>query len=188
MSIVQCPNGHFYNNETFKQCPICSGVGSTIPDVAIAAAGTVLPGGQSLNEDDGPTVLLQADDEAKTVAMYDSQEYSIEPVTGWLVCCEGAERGRDFRLGGGINSIGKGGNNRISLKEDTIPEGEVAAMLAFAERKRSFLISIPVDSQIEVQINGEPLSSQTLLQPRDELRIGNTLLRFIPFCDDNFIW
>ena len=188
MSIVQCPNGHFYNNETFAQCPICSGVGSMIPDIAIPSTSMGASSISASSDEDGPTEYLSEQDEGKTVAIYDTQAFIVKPVVGWLVCCEGQERGQDYRLTSEISSIGRGGHNKIDLQDDSIPENESPVMLAYAEKKHLFIISSPSDSSVEVLLNGTPLRAQTILQPKDEIRIGKTMLRFIPFCDDSFSW
>ena len=50
--------------------------------------------------------------------------YSFMPVVGWLVCIEGNDRGRDFRLHSGYNSIGKNAENDVSIPSDGTIDGK----------------------------------------------------------------
>lgn len=108
MGIVKCPNGHFYNNSVFDQCPNCNadtvnydgGDSMTVPvgfDNSIDFGDSTIPasvGTDALFSNVGSGG--KTDDSAQTVAIYNKEEYKVGPVAGWLVCVEGPDKGKDF--------------------------------------------------------------------------------------------
>lgn len=69
---------------------------------------TVTEGGHTLPPRDYiPKREKRADEDAKTQGEL-KRKLGIDPVVGWLVCIEGAEKGKDYRLLGRINTIGRG--------------------------------------------------------------------------------
>ena len=56
-------------------------------------------------------------DNDKTVAVH-VFENGIEPVVGWLVCVNGEEKGRDYRLIRGRNCIGRDSDMDVTIRKD----------------------------------------------------------------------
>lgn len=56
-------------------------------------------------------------DNDKTVAVH-VFENGIEPVVGWLVCVNGEEKGRDYRLIRGRNRIGRDSDMDVTIRKD----------------------------------------------------------------------
>lgn len=142
-------------------------------------------------EDEGKTVAPESyrkhiEDEGKTVGVFMS-EHKLEPVVGWLVCVEGAEKGRDYRLWARINSIGRGENMDVSIKKDDTISKVNHAKLAYDPKHNNFQL-IPGESINNIYLNEEPVYTPVKLSAYDLIEIGNSKLLFVPLCGENFNW
>ncbi|MDV7141151.1 FHA domain-containing protein [Tropicimonas sp. TH_r6] len=123
-------------------------------------------------------------------AVEDSQE--AQPVArfpvGWIVVTEGPGRGASFTLGNGVSSIGRGEDQAISLDYG---DGAISrrnhASIAFDDQASAFFLGQGGKSNI-VRLNGRPVLSTEDLKDGDTIRIGETCLRFIALCGDEFTW
>ena len=116
----------------------------------------------------------------------------IEPAVGWLVCIEGVDKGRSFRLVKGNNSIGRPGNGKnyaVSLTDQAISRKGACGVIVYNEKSNQFFIT-PGDltANINPYLNDEILLSPKLLTPRSVLEIAGDVLVFVPFCCDKFKW
>jgi hypothetical protein len=110
MAIVQCQNGHNYDNSKNAQCPYCTGsatIGITVPlgsGYDSAAANPIVnapapefpktaPVYGNQIEDNSNNIPVTAPYENKTVGIF-VNEQGISNVCGWLVCIEGKKRGK----------------------------------------------------------------------------------------------
>lgn len=165
MSIVKCPYGHIYNNETFRECPNC----------ALIAAG-----GKPAKDADG-----------RTIAFFSHKKRHEAPVAGWLVCISGPDEGEDFRIIAGRNPIGRAELEEkfsITLSDPQISRSGTAAIIAYDPERNQFLFSATPSANLLPYVDGEPALSNVPLQPFSEIEIGETILVFVPFCGERFIW
>jgi hypothetical protein len=115
-------------------------------------------------------------------------DFTTDPVVGWLVVVSGPGRGHFAKLGYGVNSIGRGAQDRVTLDfgdEEISRQGH--AMLTYDTKGKKFYI------QHGGGINLTYLGNTPVLQPheikgREIICIGNTNLCFIPFCGSDFEW
>ena len=189
MKIVNCPKGHFYDSEKHAECPHCK-----------AAPGAAAGGfkAMSIEEDEGKTVsYAQAADDEKTVAFYEveSKEASQRenakpqqstPVVGWLVCVEGPERGRDYRLFTGRNFVGRSLSAEVSIPSDPGISRENHLSIVFDPRSCRYIM-VPGDSAATLY-NGSETNSVTELADGDYITCGSTKLCFIGFCREGRKW
>ena len=141
-------------------------------------------------EEIGKTVAPESfrkaqEQENKTVAVFQKKMH-LDPVVGWLVCIEGPEKGRDFRLWSKINTIGRGDNMDVVLKDTTISK-ENHARLAYDPKHNDFRI-IPGNSVNNIYLNDEPIYVPCVIKAYDILEMGDSKLIFVPFCCDRFQW
>ena len=122
----------------------------------------------------------------KTVAVM-QKNMGIEPVAGWLVCIEGKEKGKDYRIAAKNNSIGRDEKSDICIKGDETISRENHARLAYDVKHNAFHI-IPGDGANNVYIGENPVYVPTLLKERDVIEMGESKFVFIPFCGDLFTW
>lgn len=101
---------------------------------------------------------------------------------GWLVAVEGPHMGKAWMLTQ-FNFIGR--KQTIPIYDDTTPEG-IAATIMYAPDQRKFLVS---GSDIALlYVNGQSVTGRQELQPNSHLKLGETVVRFVPLCGNDFAW
>ena len=113
-------------------------------------------------------------------------EERFEPVVGWLVCVEGKERGRDYRLFAGRNYIGRSLKMDVSIPDDPKMSAERHCSVIYDPRSSSF-VAAPGDYALTL-LNGEALNAPNVLNDGDVLTCGSTKLCFIGFCKKGRNW
>jgi hypothetical protein len=110
------------------------------------------------------------------------------PLVGWLVVLDGPGAGRSLQLGYGMNIIGRGGRNRIVLDfgDQQISE-EDHFRIAYDRENRKFHL-VPGRGTNLVYVGGAPLLTPVELPAGQDIRVGATLLRFVPFCSEAWDW
>ncbi len=124
--------------------------------------------------------------ENRTIGMF-RKKLGIEPVVGWLVCIEGADRGRDYRIISEKNFIGRSEKMDISIAGDETISRDGHAIISYNPKKNVFRI-YPGESRGIVYLNEEEVTSATELNAYDLIEIGQSKLLFIPFCGEKFQW
>lgn len=108
--------------------------------------------------------------------------------TGWLVVVEGPGRGHSFTLGEGVNQIGRGEDQAIRLDfGDSSISRTNHALVAYDPETGKFFLGHGGKSNI-VRLNGRPVLSTEEMASYDLIKIGETVLRFVGFCDEEFTW
>ena len=110
-----------------------------------------------------------------------------DPVVGWLVCLEGPDRGRDFRLRSEKNFIGRSPLMDVCIPGDDTVSRERHGILVFDPKKQVFW-ALPGEAAGLVYLNGEIVHAPTQMQRDDILELGQTKLVLIPFCGDKYSW
>ena len=159
MAIRLCVHNHYYDDEKYVVCPIC-----------LRAA-----------QDGAPDATLTVGQGEETAAYGPLQEDpAARPVVGWLVCVEGEERGRDWRLSDGRNDIGTAAPADILLRPAAAPgEGRLCSVV-YDGRHKAFALA-PERGAI-VYYNGQLLTGPAALQDGDEIGVEGYLLCFQSFC------
>ena len=202
MKIVKCTNGHYYDESINSSCPYCKSTGDipetdrnldyVIPDWDIPDWD--IPDYNS-PDDEGKTVgYNEYIDNEKTVAVNglgtdaDIQKSggAFNPVVGWLVCLEGAEKGRDYRIVSGRNYVGRAVENNICIADDDNISRQRHFCIVYDPRSHRFF-AVPGDSA-SIQVNGEVKFSKHLLQDGDIITCGGSKLCFIGFCKEGRDW
>lgn len=216
MELKRCKNGHSYDPSITPECPECAALaGHTVPLVGVTRddynfntdvnfpapdpIGKTQPvKGDTLPVNPQPSKWADADD-YKTAGYvsdqynptmpvgYDTSNQVIRPVTGWLVCVEGAEKGRDYRLHAEMNYIGRSKSNDVVLSSDPTVSRERHALIAYDNREKMFFFA-PANGSSLVRQNGRPVLSTVELKSGDRLEIGSGIYLFIPLCGESFEW
>lgn len=214
MAFTECANGHLYDSEQYAVCPYCNGGGNRIEFGGGAASdiGKTAPvgggfgssggtsagspaGGPAGMADIGATVAPQSyrkameekeEDTGKTVGVF-QKKMKIEPVVGWLVCIEGPDKGKDFRIWAKNNTIGRSEKMDICIKGDTTISRENHARLAYDDKHNNFHL-IPAESTNNIYLNEEPIYVPTKLGEYDVIEFGDSKFIFVAFCNEKFTW
>lgn len=107
---------------------------------------------------------------------------------GWMVITSGPGRGETFNLSSGVSQIGREDGQAIQLDfgDNSISRSNHAS-IAFDDEQQSFYIGHGGKSNL-VRLNGKPLLSTEALKNGDEIRIGETTLRLVALCGEDFSW
>lgn len=128
----------------------------------------------------------RVDEDIKTTGRI-QRKLGIDPVVGWLVCVEGADKGKDFRLLGRVNTIGRSEKMDVCIKGDQTISNVNHARIGYGEKNNRFTL-IPAEGTNVIYLNGEEVYIPTVLTAYDRIEFGETTLLFIPFCSDRFKW
>ena len=197
-----CSAGHVYDADQFASCPYCNRNTRAIQFGATAApagyGATTAPAGYGAapaGRDDiiGQTVMpetirrrMEQERDQRTVGEF-KRKLGYEPVVGWLVCVEGPEVGKDYRLFGRINSIGRAEGNDVVLAQERTVSQKNHVRLAYDAKHNNFQL-IPGEGTNVTYLNDEPLYVPQKLNAYDVLEMGATKLIFVPLCSERFRW
>ena len=177
----QCPNGHFFDENRYAQCPYC--------DNSFDAGRTVAAADAVPADDIGVTVAVLPDlpeDSGKTVAFLE-QETGFDPVVGYVICIDGPMKGADFRLRSGRNFIGRSASMSISLADDNAVSRENHAVISYDDRHNQFRVAAGTGRGL-TYLNDEEIETARVLKAYDEIEVGRSKLLFLPLCGDQFQW
>lgn len=170
MPLGRCINGHMYNTERYgNKCPFC--------DSSLDGAGKK-----------SKSVPALDDDETKVSDDIDG----IEPVVGWLVCIEGPQKGRDYKIRQGKNFIGRSDEMDIAIiGDDRISRKNHAAIVYDSKQLKFFLV--PGDGAGLVYLSNQVKKDQAVFTPveisaYDVIEVGKSKLIFINLCGIHFDW
>lgn len=205
MAITECGRGHVYDSDQYAVCPYCNQGTMVIDFSGDDGFKTVAPDGNfgvnrdfpfstpdnGVFADEGKTVspfeMKKKKDEAnKTVAVFE-QKHSFDPVVGWLVCIDGPEKGKDYRLMARINTVGRSDKMDICIREDNTISKENHARVAYDPKHNLYLIS-PDKNINNIYVNDQPIFNATKLSAYDVIELGASKFVFLPLCGDRFEW
>jgi hypothetical protein len=187
MAMRRCKQGHYYEAERYSTCPACGvdglDIGPTKPKSSnVAAEVAPLPETQSK----GQSVPADNVEEIRTVGVVKKQS-GIDPVVGWLVCIEGADRGRDYRIRSERNLIGRAPSMDICISGDDTISRTAHAVISFEPRRQTFRL-LPGEGHGLVYLDDEVVEGPTELKPYAKIELGQTKLLFVPLCGERFSW
>ena len=175
MGIRRCENGHYYDDEKFFRCPYC-GINIDLED--------------EIDSDQDKTVAIadinySEDDDDRTI-MAEGKEEKRYFVTGWLVCVDGAEKGRDYRLHMGFNRIGRSYQMDICLEDDLAITRDNHCSVIYDDKNGQFLVKPSVGTV--TYLNGNILLSAEIIKTGDIILVGQSTLELVAFCNGEKKW
>jgi hypothetical protein len=117
-----------------------------------------------------------------------AESYHPEFVVGWLVIVEGPGRGMSKPLGYGMNPLGRESKTGVQLDYgDQEISRHDHCQIAYDHKNKKFYIQ-PGSGQNLTYLGNEPVLTARELYPNASISVGNTTLKFVQFCGDNFEW
>jgi hypothetical protein len=107
-------------------------------------------------------------------------------VAGWLTCCEGVEKGRDYRVRFGNNLIGRAPNMDIVLADESVSR-DSHCFIIYDYKHNNFVIQSGTSHGLVYRNNHLVTASEELVS-FDVLEIGNSKFVFVALCGENFKW
>lgn len=169
MKLERCENGHIYNIARYKECPYCNNERV-----------------ESIEEKEYSAMDIVENDEEKTV-VYWANEMSIDPVVGWLVCIEGYDKGKDYKLKTEKNFIGRDQGMDIMIEGDSGISRKNHAIIAYNPKQRAFML-IPGEGNGIVYVQNDAVYSPRQLTSFDVIEMGTSKFTFIALCGEGFDW
>jgi hypothetical protein len=159
-----CARGH-QMEDSWEVCPYCQKTGyavapASLPKTRIETeAGSAGPSGQAVAV------------ARKTVLISEKRK---PPVVGWLVAMNGDQKGEDFRVREGQNTLGTSPDAEIVVRDNTV-SGKHASI----RYKEGKFILTDLDSTNGTYLNdGKQTIAREELKDNDVIRIGELTLRF----------
>ena len=107
---------------------------------------------------------------------------------GWIAVVAGPGRGASFTLHNGVSQIGRGEDQAVRLDfGDTSISRNNHAAVAYDDEQGKFYLGHGGKSNL-VRLNGRPVLSTEEMSNGDQIRIGETTLKFIALCGEDFTW
>lgn len=210
MNIKHCENGHSYDGNMYPSCPYCGvKLSKTVADlykeneedertvsideidrrphwnddVTVAIDDSEKTVGVN---DGGRTIGLSEDDDDDNVTVgFFGGEENREPTVGWLVCEEGPERGRDYRIRPEKNSIGRGQANDIMVCDDRSILRDEHAIILYDPRGNRFYV---LPGKGPFAVNDKIVDNGIEVFENDVLKIGDSRFVLIPYCKGERKW
>lgn len=215
MAVIRCNQGHYYDNEKFSRCPHCgifagvkekknkgeenkgffspfSKLKDDLQTVARRENNSNIK--QLEHSEDIVTVSMESIqsspskknlDDGKTIGMFSAAKGN-DYVTGWLVCIDGVEKGRDFRLRHGFNWIGRDYDMDVILQSDITVSRQKHCAIVYDNKSNSF--SILPNAGNELYKNNIPIHEPECLKTGDIIQLGIHKYEFIAFCREGREW
>jgi len=190
--MIRCEEGHFYDPAKHTACPWCvKPLDLAGANAASAAEGKTRPL-HPVDNSPAPVAAASmparlANAERGVTRRLDAQPTGIDPVVGWLVCIEGPEKGRDYRLHSERNFLGRSTAMDICIPGDESVSREKHAVITFEPKKRVFWLH-PGDASGLVYRNEEMVHSPVELKADDVIEAGKTKLILVPFSSVKAAW
>lgn len=201
--IKRCSKGHWYDASVNRMCPHCrqesEKLGIRLNDIeeddhTISITEVNASLGKELDAVLGKITRTQTEsvvqgmepDDDKTISFGFFGMREMPPVTGWLVCTTGSERGRDYRLHAGKNFIGRSPSMDITPADDKKISREKHCAVIYDPKGNVFYVS--AENGNLVYHNQKLLESAALLEENDTITVGDTSFIFIPFSKGERKW
>lgn len=118
----------------------------------------------------------------------ETSQQEVEHVVGWLVILEGPGKGRSVQLGYGLNSIGRGIDQRVRLDfGDSQISRSTHCSIAYDLKNRKFFLQHG-EAQNLTYLADQPVLSPVELTDKAIISLGGTTLQFIALCGADFDW
>lgn len=179
LAIIKCEKGHFYDNVKYEQCPHCAAKKDNAVDEDSITVAKIA--GEKLKKN---LVSLAAGEDEKTVGIF-SHKKELAPVAGWLVCVDGPEKGRDWRIANGRNFIGRSYKSDIAVSADEQVSRENHCSIVYDPKSEVYSL---VPGENALYYKDAEVMAPIELEAYDTIKIGATTLQFVPYLRKGVQW
>ena len=185
MAIAKCPNNHYYDNVKYKECPHCTRAaimgGNNQYNVELNSK--TIPITEAERVGNSPNDKEEPIDSQKTVALNVKNGLS-NPLTGWLVCIGGENKGRAFEIHMGKNFVGRSLKMDIVVNDPKIGR-ENHFTVVYEPKTIKFYVA---QGNGITYYNDKLLSGSHELKENDTIEAGSSKYLFVPYCKKGRDW
>jgi len=189
LGVKRCKNGHIFDGDKYTLCPHCPVIEEkeTKGPIFKFEKNASMEKTRVLEEAD--IKPINVDDDEKTIYFRPEglKKAKADPVVGWLVCIEGPNIGQDYRLHSERNFIGRSAEMDVNIDLDNHVSRGIHAVISYNPENGKFRFAAGETRGI-VYVNGREVDSALELTPGDKIKVGDTVLEFVPFCHKGFNW
>ncbi len=139
-------------------------------------------------DDQGPEDVFEKSAKTAEAVASPAAPAQVSFPAGWIVVIDGPGRGACFTLHVGVSQIGRGEDQAVRLDfGDTSISRNNHAAVAYDDEQGKFFLGHGGKSNL-VRLNGMPVLSTEEMSNGDEIRIGETALKFVALCGEAFTW
>ncbi len=161
-NLIRCQNGHMFSSRRYGTiCPYCNIETAT----------------REKKETEQTEISVEE-------ALFLEE---VHEVCGWIVCIEGARKGKDYKVIAGKNFVGRADDMDIQILGDNKISRRNHCVIVYDEKQGKTVI-LPGDSNGIVYLNEEAVYTPATLRPYDVIEVGESKFLFIPFCGEHFKW
>lgn len=194
MAIIRCQHGHFYDDNKYESCPVCSSAAAAGPRWTADEEKTVSLDWIQKADGEEQTVRLTPEaseqtpvrgswDSEKTVSFHTMGEKDL--LAGWLVCTAGPSRGQDFKIYPGFNRIGRDWDADICIQDPVIARANHCAVVYDAKSARFYLV--PGKGTL-TWLQEKAVEQAVELAERTPFCVGKSTLELVAFCRGEHTW
>ncbi|SOC21396.1 FHA domain-containing protein [Rhodobacter maris] len=139
------------------------------------------------NRDLSERTVIYSPATQETAKKEDTFTEQVDPVVGWLVVLNGPGKGRSLTLGHGLNQIGRGARQRVSVDfGDTLISSEDHAKILYEDGE--FFIAHGSGINL-TKLDGKLIPNMVPLHDRAIIQLSkNTTCIFVALCGPEFDW
>ncbi len=188
MAIVQCPQGHYYDDQRDMQCPYCgkdlrrSWQNAESFNEQITQYAVLPP--QEYDEQQTEAYGEYVGDADLTLGRY-SVANGNRLTAGWLVCTQGFARGKSYVLYSGRNFAGRSHEMDLVVSDEFKIARQKHFSVVYDPKSVSFFL-IPEGGAI--MLNGNIVTKAEELHEGDRIVAGDAEFLFVPFCKEGCTW
>lgn len=190
MAVKRCKNGHIFDGEKHSICPHCPTIEESSakgPVFQFEKADSLEKTRVLEKKDISPVNEIEEDDKTIYFRPEKIKNSKVDPVVGWLVCVDGPNIGQDYRIHTERNFIGRSAEMDIYIDGDGQISRGIHAVISYNPQTSKFRFA-PGETRGIVYINGREVDNGIELTPGDKIKLGETTLEFVPFCNRDFNW
>lgn len=194
MPMIRCDKDlHYYDSNKHQNCPFCRELSQNRAVETTHAA----PEKTQIKHQE-PVTLAQTiayaedypDPEGRTVGIWEKfvGGCGIRPTVGWLVCINGPNKGRDYRIFQGVNKIGRDASKKVDIliTGDNMISREEHAEIDYDEETNEYFLTRK--NNPEVRLNGKRIRESKKINSHDVIQLGQYEFLFVALCNEKFIW
>jgi hypothetical protein len=201
--MVLCPRGiHYYDASKYEKCPYCERIESgrggepTAPGISGESSGMsriTTPVSGAPEAAPAKSRARRHVDSSPTAAWYPSEDESgrrdyYEPVVGWLVVVDGPEKGRDYRIVPGRNSIGRDPSAEVAIEGDELMSKEHAVLYYYAENNQFYLEDNRSKHGTFLMPEKALVAERRPVEDGNRIKVGKTTFILKTLCGKEFTW